>query len=185
MVPVPLFPRCAGIGFAAFAICAAVLFGSASLGKAQIQDNGSLEHIIHPDRTLHYSPADKEFTASSSVTGRQATVKPFAFNHDANIRVDSAFTTRTVTPRDKFRTQEFSTRGAQTKDFTQKDKAFGTKAMDVKEDRAANKAMPVGGYALGEKPYLGRGKRQDTIDDLHKNKDLTIEEVRELLNKPK
>ena len=69
--------------------------------------------------------------------------------------------------------------------FTQTDKTFGTKAMDVREDRAANKAAPVQGYAPFERAYLGRGKRQDTIDDLRNQKNMTIDQVRELLNKNK
>ena len=33
------------------------------------------------------------------------------------------------------------------------------------------------------KPFLTQGKRQDEIDDLRKQKNLTIDQVREILNK--
>ena len=57
--------------------------------------------------------------------------------------------------------------------------------MDVKEDRAANQTAAVRDYAPASKPFLGRGRRQDTIDDLRNEKNLTIDQVREILNKNK
>ena len=39
-------------------------------------------------------------------------------------------------------------------------------------------------YIPGQKSIVIRGKRQDTIDEIHDQKDLTIDEVREILNKP-
>ena len=147
-----------------------------------------MDRLDHPDRTLHYSPSDKTFTASSNVAGKQAAVHSFAFGHSANVGSgDGVFRTRSFSGDGKFRTQDYATHNVAGvgKGFAQTDKSYATKSMDVKEDRAAGKAMPVHEYVNSEKPYLIRGKRQDEIDELTREKNLTIDQVRELLNKNK
>ena len=157
---------------------------------AQKQEGGLLDRIDHPDRTLAYSPADKQFGTASAAGNRQATVHAFAFSHGATLRSgDGVFRTHGYGGKDEFRTQDYSTRvsPASSQGFSQTDKTFGTKSVEGKEDRAANKTLITG---RGEdtdsgKPFLGHGKRQEYIDDLRRQKNLTIDQVREILNKNK
>ena len=160
-----------------------------SSARAQQQESGLLDRIEHPDRTLKNSMADKQFSTSSSVSGKQAAVRPFIFGRSSTFHTgDGTYNTRPFRGKDNFRTEAFTTHAASAgnQGFSQTNKSFDTKTVDVHEDRAANKAAPVQEYAQGEKPFLGRGKRQDSIDDItRKQKDLTIDQVRELLNKNK
>ena len=170
----------------------AILAGSmwiVSSATAQQQEHGLLDRLEHPDRTLHYSPSDKQFSTSSTVNGKQATVRPFLFGQStaALHAGDGAFSTRAFHGKDGYRTDAFATRATPTatQGFGQTNKTFATKTMDVHEDRAANKAMAVQEYSAGGKLFQGRGTRQDTIDDLRKQKNLTVDQVREILNKNK
>ena len=159
-----------------------------SSARAQQQESGLLDRIEHPDRTLKNSMADKQFSTSSSVSGKQAEVRPFIFGRSSTFRTgDGTYNTRPFRGKNSFRTDAYATHTAATgnQGFSQTNKSFDTKSVDVHADRAANKAAPVQAYAQGEKPFLGRGTRQDTIDELRKQKDLTIDQVRELLNKNK
>ncbi len=168
-----------------FAACASWGVSSAC---AQQQESGLLDRIEHPDRTLKNDMADKQFSTSSSVSGKQAAVRPFIFGGSSTFHTgDGTYNTRPFHNKDGFRTEAYTTRTATTgkEGFSQKNKSFDTKAADVHEDRAANKAAPVQSYAQGEKPFLGRGTRQDTIDELRSQKNMTIDQVRELLNKNK
>ena len=115
----------------------------ASSARAQQQERGFLERLDHPDRTLHYGGADKAFGASSSFAGKQATVHSFTFKGGGVYGAgDGTFRTRGYNGADRFRTQSYDTKpaGVAGREFNQKDKAFGTKTMDVKEDRAANQS---------------------------------------------
>lgn len=171
---------------AMFAVAAAGCWFATVACAQQTQESGLLDRIDHPDRTLHYSPSDKSFETSSSVASRQATVRAFAFSRAATLRSgDGKFSTRAFNNRDSFRTKDFATRNASIAGhgYAQTDKLFSTKNFDVQDDRAANKSATVRGYVPAEKPFLGRGKRQDSIDDLRKQKNLTVDQVREILNK--
>ena len=192
MVAIPFLPRrrrlatLATIFVAVAAVC--LLASEAGAQQPQVQEPGLLDRLEHPDRTLHYSPADKEFSVSSNGTDKKAAVGSFAFSHPATLRVgDGAFHPSAFSGADSFRTRDFSTRAAfdTTRAFTQTDKQFGTKGFDVREDRAANKSVAIRGYVPAEKPFLGRGRRQDSIDELRKQKNLSIDQVREILNKNK
>lgn len=167
-------------------VAAWVFLAGAASARAQQQEGGVMDRILHPDRTLAFEGADKQFATSASFGGKQATVKTFAFSKTANLKGgDGSFNTKAFAQKDRFQTKDFTYRTtATTKNFAQTDKTFGTKTMDVKEDRAANKSAPISEYVPGEKPYLGRGKRQDDFDDLYHQKNLNIDQVRQLLNKP-
>ena len=160
-----------------------------SAARAQNQENGLLDRIDHPDRTLRFDPADKKFGVSAVVGDKQAQVKSFSFGKQSAIYGgDGAFRTKAFSSKDSgFKTEAYAAKASalsQRNSFAQADKGFGTKPMDVREAPAANKSAAVRDYVLSEKPYNWRGKRQDTMDEVTKdNKNLTVDQVRELLNK--
>ena len=190
MVSLPCLARRTRLAAIAVAALCASTFGAISSARAQQQESGFLDRINNPDRTLHYSPADKQFAVASSAANKQAVVRPFAFSRPATLRAgDGAFGTKAYDAQNAFRTKDFATHAdpGVGKSFAQTDKLFSTKGFDVHEDRAANKSLaaPIHEYAPFDKPFLGRGRRQDSIDDLRKQKNLTVDQVREILNKNK
>jgi hypothetical protein len=162
----------------------ALLAGAGAL-HAQTQEGGTLDRILHPDRTLKYEDADHKFDAPAAVGSKQASVRPFLFSHPANLKTgDGVFQTHKFDSK-SYRTGAFATKAAATKEYDKTGKTYAVKAMAVNEDRDAGKAMATHEYANAQKPYLERGKRQDTIDEIPQAKQMTIDQVRELLNKPK
>jgi hypothetical protein len=110
---------------------------------------------------------------------------PGPFSHPAAVKAgDGVFRTRDFNSK-SYRTRDFATKPAATKDFDKTGKTYAVRAVAVNEDRAAGKTMDTHGYVPAGKPYLERGKRQDTIDEIPDAKKMTIDQVRELLNKPK
>ena len=156
---------------------------------AQNQEGGLLDRIDHPDRALKFDPADKKFGVSAAVGDKQAQVKSFSFGKQSAVYGgDGAFRSKTFNPKDSgLKIESYNSRAStlsQRNSFAQADKGFNTKSMDVREAPAANKSAAVRDDVLTEKPYNWRGKRQDTMDEVTKdNKNLTVDQVRELLNK--
>ena len=153
--------------------------------QAQTQEGGTLDRILHPDRTLRYEDADHKFDAPAALGNKTASVRPFLFSHPADLKTgDGVFRTRNFDSKG-YKTDAFSTKPALTKEYDAKTKTYAVRAMPVNEDRAAGKTMETHEYMHAEKPYLGQGKRQDSLDEIHDAKKMSIDQVRELLNKPK
>ena len=64
--------------------------------------------------------------------------------------------------------------------MSQSDRTFDTKALAVKEDRAAGKSANSQLFQPSDKPFISHGKRQDEIDELRRQKQLSIDQVREI-----
>ena len=156
---------------------------------AQQQESELLNRLEHPDRTLKFEPADKAFSVSSAVGGKQAQVKGFSFGkQSATFGGEGAFRTEAFTAKnDVLRTNGYDTKTSalsQRNSFAQADREFGTKTMDVREAPSANKSAATREFVPGGKIFEVRGKRQDSIDDVYKNnKNLSVDQVRDLLNK--
>ena len=163
-----------------------VLF-AASSARAQKQE-ARIDDILQADRTKTSDYANKTFAASPAVGGKQATVHGFPFSHSAVLSSgDGSFQTHPFAGKDQFQTRAFATkadRAGSSDAFAQKDRGFATKALPVQAARDAGKTVAVREYVPGEKSASIRGKRQDTIDEIRTQKDLSIDEVREILNKP-
>ena len=162
---------------------------SANPASAQQQDR--LEHILNPDRTLHAEGFEKSFVpaSASGVERKNFVTRLFGGSHAATPKGgDGSFhTSGFVSGRQDFASTSFATRRLPQagQSAAVSDRSFGTKTLAVQEDRTANKTATIRGYASSDKPFLGQGKRQDDIDDLRRQKNLTIDQVREILNKPK
>ena len=162
---------------------------AANPASAQQQDR--IDHILNPDRTLHAEGFEKVFVPASAagVEKKSFLTRLFGGSHAATPGGgDGTFhTTGFVSGRESFASTNFATRPLPQagQSAALSDRAFGTKTMAVKEDLAATKTATVRGYVPSDKPFLGQGRRQDDIDDLRRQKNLTIDQVREILNKPK
>ena len=171
----------------ALALALAGFVLAAPRAGAQEQERKLLDRIMHPNMELHAEGFSKSFEGKASNNDRQASVHPFAFGHSANLKGgDGAFHPKTFSDgRGTFRTESFAVRRATAVDHPAAlaDRTFATGGFPVREDRAANQSADTRQYVDATKPYLVPGKRQDTIDDLRKQKNLTIDQVREILNK--
>lgn len=149
-----------------------------------------MDRLDHPDLTMKFDASDKHFGVSSAMGNRQATVKAFNLGKQSSVFGGDG----------TFRTKEFRSKNSegllktfdaktsvlsQHNSFAQGDKAFDTKAMEVREAPGTNKSAPdARAYVPGEKSYEWHGKRQGAIDDIYRdNKNLSIDQVRDLLNK--
>lgn len=171
----------------AFLVLAGVglfLVGSA---KAQTQET-RMDSILRPDRNQTSSFADKAFVSSATVGNKHADTRTFAFSHPAVLRAgDGSFKAQSYTDRGNFQTGSFATKADRVNGgdaFALKDRGFAAKSMAVREAPAAGKTYGVRGYLPADKSIEMRGKRQGDLDDLYQQKSLSIDQVREILNKP-
>ena len=158
--------------------------------RAQSGQEKIIQERLERTGSLAYEPAGKAFSTDASFGGRSASVHPFGFSGKttAGKSGDGAFQARGFNDgHGSFRTDGYAVRQASAADrqaLPQADQSFGTRSVDVREDRAANRTLGgVRDIVDAKKPFLVPGKRQDTIDDLRKQKNLTIDQVREILNK--
>ena len=160
---------------------------AATHASAQVQE-GRMEEILHADRSRTSEFAGKTFASSASIGGKRAETRSFAFSHSAVLRSgDGSFRAHSYSNTDQFRTGSFATkadRASGSDAFVAADRGFAVKALPVNEAPAANKSAAVRKYTPADKSIVIRGKRQDDLDDLYHQKNLSIDQVREILNKP-
>lgn len=142
-----------------------------------------MERIQHPDMSLAFHPADKRFGGSQGLAGqdRRAAVRPFLFGRSATMksyRAKDFAGARSYAPapfadRDRVAAVNNPAAGA--------NRAFATRDVAVGEARDARKALPVRPARLPA--FTPVGKRQGALDEQQRTRPLTIDEVRELLNK--
>ena len=99
---------------------------------------------------------------------------------------DGSFRANTYSNTDQFRTGAFDTKSdrAVRSSFATGDRGFATKAVPVDQAPAATKSAPIRPYLPADKSTEMRGKRQGDLDELYHQKNLSIDQVREILNKP-
>lgn len=160
----------------------------AGTARAQQQDSKLLDRIMHPDMDLHFDGFERSFDTKASGRNKQANVRAFAFgSRTAGVRGDGAFHSRAFNDgRGSFTTGNFAVKQATAVDrqaLPQADRTFATRSVDVREDRVANKSANTRQFVNADKPFLVPGRRQDDIDELRRQKNLSSDQIREILNK--
>ena len=153
--------------------------------NAQEQEQKLLDRLLKPDVSLQNHAGEKQFVAAGTVTGKQAHTKSF---HISQRSLEKEYAG--VRP---FQAKEFSTAQSRlarkeanttTRNKLAKvDQPYATAAYVTQNARESGKAMPVADYAEARRSFLGRGKSQKTLSA--QDRSMTIDEVRELLNKNK
>jgi hypothetical protein len=152
--------------------------------RAQEQEKKLEDRLLRPDMTLANSAQNKKFTG----TGVTAADKQF---------VARSFSAGTERPTKSFSSDtEFSVRDFETRKFARAERAADTKAHTSSADAefvtaqsSLIRTAPNEGKMTktrdypGSRPFLAKGTRQKILSQ--QNKPLTIDEVRELLNKSK
>ena len=164
------------------------LLGSASAAFAQQQEGKLIDRLLRPNVTLANSAQNKKFgNTQAAQFNKPARTEAFHF-----VRTSASAKPwtgdRVLTPQQfaarHFRAGDSAADVSSRSQLTKNDTVIATPTVTAgtrvaPESRETN---PVREYA-GTRPFLGKGKSQKALQA--QNKPLTIEQVRELLNKSK
>ena len=153
--------------------------------RGQDQERKLVDRLLKPDTTLQNDAQHKKFVSDGASMNKRATVGTFYVQKKSNQKGFSG-------------TGQFSTQEFNSQSFHSKRGAFNVpsqqatgnspsayanqSARGVRDASQSGKKVPVRAYAEN-RPFLDEGKSQKSLN--RHNEPLTIEQVRELLNKYK
>jgi hypothetical protein len=152
---------------------------------AQEQERKLIDRIMKPDMTLENDAQTKKFTADRTSVNKQARVSTFYLQQKSPAKQfggtrefsSGQFATANFNQADKRAAKDYAGTKAATATYSDASKTASTHAVHDQD-----KASPSHDYA-GNRPYLEKGKSQKFLN--RKNKPMTIDQVRDLLNKNK
>jgi hypothetical protein len=152
---------------------------------AQEQERKLVDRLLRPDMTLQNSAQNKRFVAPSVSVDRKVKTWRFFWENRNNTKEFSGIR-KLPSPQFHFRSFQNTKEGVanlSAKRVADSDIAFETQAATGLR-RASDADKKVNGREFaGTRPFLERGKSQKELS--RRDRPLTIEEVRELLNKNK
>jgi len=154
--------------------------------QAQDQEKKLVDRLLKPDMTLQNNAQNKKFTGDGSASiNKRASIGTFYVHQKPRSKSFSG-------------TRDFSTTQFYSQTYDGKRTAYEVSpqqtlanskptfanqtARDVRDAPQSGKKIPSRAYA-GNRPFLDEGKSQKSLN--RQNEPLTIEQVRELLNKNK
>jgi hypothetical protein len=166
-------------------VASMALLAGVSAASAQEQEGKLVDRILKPNMSLVNSAQNKKFSATGAFVAKHAPSKIFYTSEKSGTK--SFSTGRALSPgqfaarhfRAGDNTARISTRAQVTKNDTVRvaSAAYGAR---VAPENANSLPMPP---FAGDRPFLGRGKSQKALSA--RDTPLTLEQVRELLNKNK
>jgi hypothetical protein len=165
------------------------LFIGVTTSLAQEQERKLIDRILKPNTSLANSAQNKKFT-NTRLASFDKPVRTHAFSSTPKTIARTFPEERVFTPRQfaarHFRAGDSTTNISSRSQLKNSDTVLATPAASagtrVAPESTTTSPAPVREYA-GSRPFLDRGKTQKSLDAQHKP--LTIEQVRELLNKSK
>jgi hypothetical protein len=149
---------------------------------AQEQERKLIDRLLKPDLTLQNSAQNKKFAIQSTSGDRPLKTRRFFWQHNANTKTFSD--TRNFSARsfqtDSFENHHKMAASPPMKTVDKSDFAFETQTVKVRHAAGSEKKISGNDFA-GNRLFLGQGKSQKALSA--RDKPLTIEQVRELLNK--
>jgi hypothetical protein len=166
------------------AACIVVLV-ALSCVHAQEQESKLVDRLLRPDTTLRNDAQNKQFSADGASINKKATVGTFYLQKKSNSK--SFAGTRDFSAR-QFNSQSFD--GTRSASGISSQQAIGNSrpgyatraARGPRDAPQSDKKVASRSYAEN-RPFLEQGKSQKSLN--RQNSPLTIEQVRELLNKNK
>jgi hypothetical protein len=163
------------------------LFIAISTALAQDQERRLMDRLLKPDTSLANPAQNKKFTGQRTASFDKPVRTKSFYSSQKPIVKTSPDTERTFTP------QQFAARHFRAADSSayiasrsglKNDRVFPTSAVQAGTPVVpeSNQTTPAREYA-GNRPFLDKGKSAKSLQA--QNKPLTIEQVRELLNKSK
>ncbi len=166
------------------AVCLSVLAVLAA-ARGQEQEKKLVDRLLKPDMTLQSSEQSKKFIADGTSINKRANVGTFYVQKKSNSKSFLAigeFLARPFTSHSYHsKRSAYEVSSAQPGANSQSPYANQT-ARGVRDVPQSDKKIPIRGYAEN-RPFLDEGKSQKSLNK--QNEPLTIEQVRELLNKNK
>jgi len=161
-----------------------LLLAAGSCLRAQDQEQKLVDRLLRPDMTLQSSEQKKKFSADGTSINKKANVGAFYVEKKPKAKTFS-------------KQGEFSTRQFNSQPFHGNRSVFGNSSQQAVGNSRAYPTQPahgprnvpqsdkkVAGRAYAEnRPFLDQGKSQKSLN--RQNAPLTIDQVRELLNKNK
>jgi hypothetical protein len=155
------------------------------MARAQEQERKLVDRLLDPDTSLGNPAQNKKFTADRTSVDKQANVGTFYIQQKPDPKSYSA--------RRDFRAGQFHSRsfagGQNSANTSSRTEIQNTgqsvstpAARGVRETQDARKTVTSRNYS-GDRQFLERGKSQKSLD--RHNAPMTIDEVRDLLNKNK
>jgi hypothetical protein len=165
-------------------LCALIAVAVPGHANGQDQESKLVDRLLKPNATLQNSAQNKKFTFASATVSKPANVGTFYIHQKPAPKVFAG-------------ARDFSTREANSRSFNGANKsALSSPPVPLKSERVytawranaagvpwdAPKVSRTGEFS-GKRPFLDPGKSQKSLD--RQNPPMTIEQVRELLNKNK
>jgi hypothetical protein len=154
--------------------------------RAQEQEHKLVDRLLRPDMSLASTAQDKKFTAVGGTSVDQKFVAKSFYSGDE--KPTKSFWGVKIFSSKEFETRGFSRADAAANAKTNAEIAYANtefptkKSSLIRTSSNEGKLATVRDYA-DNRPFLAKGTRQNMLNQ--KNKPLTIDEVRELLNKNK
>ena len=155
-----------------------------SSSRAQDQEEKLVDRLLRPKMELQNSAQTKKFTADRRPLSKEASVRSFY--------VQQKPTGKQFGGTRDFSAWEFNARryrGTKQSSLSSRNQMINshshyasTRAVSARTSPDSNRTAPDRTYA-GQRPFLGKGKSQKALSQ--QSRPMTIEEVRELLNKNK
>jgi hypothetical protein len=166
------------------ASCLALLT-ALSCVRAQEQERKLVDRLLRPDMSLQNSGQKKRFIPDGTSINQKATVGTFYIEKKSNSKTflgTNEFSTREVNSR-SFHGSRSAFKNSSQHVMGNSGRAYPTQAV-LASRHAPQSGKKVSNTAYAEnRPFLGEGKSQKSLN--RQNAPLTIEQVRELLNKNK
>ena len=163
-----------------------VLLASLSTTYSQEQEAKLIDRLLKPDTTLVNPAQNKKFAAAGKVENKTIPTKTFSAPEKARAKTFS--TTRNLTPREfaarHFRAGHTAADISARSQITKSDTIYPVPSpYPTRVAAGSSSTAPSSSTFAGTRPFLVEGKSQKALR-AH-DKPLTVEQVRELLNKNK
>ena len=163
----------------------ALFLAASSCLRAQDQERKLVDRLLRPDMSLQNSDQRKKFTASGTSINKQARIGTFYVEKKSNSKGFSGtrkFSTRHFNSR-SFRGSRSAFENSSRQTMGNSQHPYPTQtARDSRNAPQSEKKVSNRAYAEN-RPFLEQGKSQKSLN--RQNAPLTIDQVRELLNKNK
>jgi hypothetical protein len=151
----------------------------ATASYAQEQERKLVDRLLSPNTKLANPDQNKKFTGGLEAPTRAAATKSFYVSAK---NLSKTFAANRSAPTTSFRTRNYSTQAAAVPTLPPTRTYQAKQARDISPSASSTKKYATRDFA-GNRPFLGQGKSQKTLHA--QDRPLTIDEVRELLNKNK
>ena len=152
----------------------------ATAGYAQEQERKLVDRLLSPDQKLSNSDQNKKFSGGADAApARSVSTKTFYVSEK---KLSKTFVADRQAPTSTFNTRSYTTKSATLPASPPMKGSETKKAADVSTNTYHTKKYATRDFA-GNRPFLGEGKSQKALHQ--QDRPLTIDEVRELLNKNK